>query len=350
MILNSNRWIQTQILWFWIHTWIQNHILRFWIQIAEFKIIFCDFDFKSLNSESNSVILNSNPWIQNHIPRFWIQIPEFKIIFCDFEFKSLNSKSYALNSKTSLHRLECMPVEAAIFWAYTGFFTDLQFFFHSWKSLEDAQSWQIYSRSTCHTPSHHAAQPVCWASPWASSGYGALPTLSAPSCGTWCVQSCMHGQGRRLYSSNHEAHHSQGPELIDHRHIHLTWESNFIFMLMCMFWALTKYILNDEIHSRYSVVPPPWPVWIAPWCNCKACHESAQHLVFECACSCHTLWFEPPSHTRQTYSLWNAGSTSAFTGKTLHQLVTKRTHWAYTCWIWLHGQKLSSAGKQKYSL
>ena len=23
----------------------------------------------------------------------------------------------------------------------------------------------------------------------------------------------MHGQGRRLYSSNHEAHHSQGPEL-----------------------------------------------------------------------------------------------------------------------------------------
>ena len=153
-----------------------------------------------------------------------------------------------------------------------------------------------------------------------------------------------------VYSSNHEAHHSQGPELIDHRHIHLTWESNF-------FIYVNVYILSfDQIHtqwwnhSRYSVVPPLWPVWIAPWCNCKACHESAQHLVFECACSCHTLWFEPPSHTCQTYSLWNAGSTSAFTGKTSHQLLTKRTHWAYSCWIWLHGQKLSSAGKQKYSL
>ena len=248
-------WIQTtdslnskyHSLWFWIQitefkikfcdfespefkSLNSKSFLWFWLQITEFKIKFCDFEFKSLNSKSYSAILNSNPWIQKHFLWFWIQIHEFKIICL-----------------TSLHRLECMPVEAAIFWAYTGFFTDLQFFFHSWKSLEDAQSWQIYSRSTCHTPSHHAAQPVCWASPWASSGYGALPTLSAPSCGTWCVQSCMHGQGRRLYSSNHEAHHSQGPELIDHRHIHLTWESNFIFMLMCMFWALTKYILNDEI-------------------------------------------------------------------------------------------------------
>ena len=91
-------WIQNQILWFWIQTKIQ---------FPEFNIIFCGFEFKSLNSKSNSVISNSNPWIQNHILRFWIQIPEFKIIRFEFENQPTQARMYACRGChfLSLYRL-----------------------------------------------------------------------------------------------------------------------------------------------------------------------------------------------------------------------------------------------------
>ena len=91
-------WIQNQILWFWIQTKIQ---------FPESNIIFCGFEFKSLNSKSNSVISNSNPWIQNHILRFWIQIPEFKIIRFEFENQPTQARMYACRGChfLSLYRL-----------------------------------------------------------------------------------------------------------------------------------------------------------------------------------------------------------------------------------------------------